>query len=337
MNEGLSHLSSSSFGNEEGIIYLPRIHDTTEDITNDVDSSSSDQSSSSEENSAIQISHHEDNDNAVDLRDLPAARDHSYLPGTRHPLYSLEVLRNSCPHDRNCTMNLQEPPHNDSDYLTTKLEPFAIELPILQLDGVVLFPNSSLPLRITNASFCQYLRREIDHARSSVASFGSNDVDGHKSGDPMQMQVRIGIVTRLQETRRTNHQRPIRRLAGADTQVEDRDGQQQGDVPVRRRMGRWNLAMIRRNVIPTRDNGDGEDNDDSSSDESGIQQRVPHRQRRRPPEERSINYGRSLPTDRLKGRIGTFATIISVNEANTSVEGDGDNNSHHLIITCRAT
>ena len=199
-----------------------------------------------------------------------------------------------------------------------------MELPILQLDGVILFPNSSLPLRITNASFCQYLRQEIDRARASITSYR----------DPMQ--VRIGIITRLRGRRRRDPQRTNRldAVGGEDTD------ENQGDPPIRRRTGRWNLHMIRRNIIPSRRSDDEEDGDESSSDESSSDesniQRLRPALRRIPPEQRSINYGRALPTDRLKDRIGTIATITSVNEANSTDDGGGSN-SQHLIIIAMAT
>lgn len=145
------------------------------------------------------------------------------------------------------------------------------------------------------------------------------------------MQVRIGIITRLRGRRRREPQR-VRRLDAVGG--EDTD-EHQGNPPIRRRMGRWNLNLIRRNIIPSRHSEDESSSDESSSDESNVQRLRPGL-RRLPPEERSINYGRALPTDILKDRIGTFATITSVNEAN-SVDDGGGINSQHLIITAMAT
>lgn len=326
MNGDFSHSSSSSSNNEFEVIHSPaRVDTISTDTSNDdiISSSSAEQSSSPSEEAINQTIQNEDNPNAVDLSDLPAARDHSYLPGTRHLLYSVNPQ-----HDRNNGMTVQQRPSDPDYYNHSKLQPCSVQLPILQLDGVVLFPNTTLPLRITNASFCQYLRREIDHARA-VDSSVSNDANEDKRRDPIQ--VRIGIITRLQGTRRTDSLRSSRRLDAANYRDDDGDdGQQQAEAPVRRRMGRWNLAMIRRNVIPTRGHHEDGDRETFSSEESGAQQRVP-------PEERSINYGRSLPTDRLYGRIGTLATITSINENDSTGEDASGNNFHHLIITAMTT
>ena len=327
MNEATSNSSSSSLQSNEAAPI--DTGDTNEDAVVASDSSSADLSSSSEE-TASQISQHGHNDDAEDLGDLPSARDHSYLPGTTHPLFPVEFLRNSHSHDRKKSGASQ----SSSDPFNESVEQNTVELPILQLDGVILFPNSSLPLRITNASFCQYLRREIDRARASITSFSQNDAYDYKRGDPMQ--VRIGIITRLRGRRRRESHR-TRRLDAVGG--EDTD-EHQGDLPIQRRMGRWNLHMIRRNIIPSRrsddeENGDESSSDESSSDESNIQRLRPAL-RRIPPEQRSINYGRALPTDRLKDRIGTIATITSVNEAN-SIDDGGGSNSQHLIIIAMAT
>lgn len=317
MNEAASNSSSSSLESHEAAPI--DTGDTNEGAVVASDPSSADLSSSSEV-TASQISHHGQNDDAEDLGDLPSARDHSYLPGTTHPLFPVEFLQNSHSHDRKKSGVSQ----SSSDPFNRTLEQNTVELPILQLDGVILFPNSSLPLRITNASFCQYLRQEIDRARASITSYR----------DPMQ--VRIGIITRLRGRRRRDPQRTNRldAVGGEDTD------ENQGDPPIRRRTGRWNLHMIRRNIIPSRRSDDEVDSDESSIDESSSDesnvQRLRPALRRIPPEQRSINYGRALPTDRLKDRIGTIATITSVNEAN-SIDDGGGSNSQHLIIIAMAT
>jgi len=278
------------------------------------ESQSSPSAASAEIYVPIDIDSSDESSSEGSAEELPAPR-HSYLPGVQHPIYPVQFLRRG-----NATTGKRRS-HQSIDDTDINMHNPTIEIPILQLDGVVLFPNCTLPLRITNPSFVKYLTRAIENARN-----GNN------------LQVRIGIVTRLAERRRTDF-RSARR-------EEDADGNREDEVQTRRRMGRWNMALIRRNDIPTRQSDDDEhDSNSSTSDEddaSGEEQESSsnHRHRRSNPEERSINYGRSLPKDRLVGRIGTIATITSVNEDESTESGNesGDGNQRsHIIVTAMTT
>lgn len=341
-SESMSSSSSHSavvYQEENGIIYIP--------IDTDNESSANGSSSSS---SVLDADHQAQSllvENNGNLSQLPSTRDHSYLPGTQYPLYPAEFLRHP---GASAARNYNSNPTVSTDSSCSHdvmIGCGRMQLPILQLDGVVIFPNSTLPLRITNTSLCQYLRREIEHVRTRIVSGCSTD--NHNS-----MQVRIGIVTRLQHRRRSGVHR-LRRQAAIDNVLNQ--GRNQGgneeepEARVNRRMGRWNMALIRRNIIPRRQSTVEEDSSSSSDEassvedtlasretsEQGRQSSQPHREN---PEERSINYGRSLPKDRLQGRIGTIATILSVNEIEPRVGSDRNVNvdeSQHIIVTAMAT
>eukprot|EP00804_Cyclotella_cryptica_P001137 CCRYP_019762-RA/>CCRYP_019762-RA protein AED:0.25 eAED:0.25 QI:912/1/1/1/0.5/0.33/3/2286/646 len=92
-------------------------------------------------------------------------------------------------------------------------------LPILEIDNVVLFPGSTLPLRLRN-SWVEYLGNLIDDA---IGLYGS-----HKEGLTNANEVRIGILPRI---KRRTKRHP--REAGAQT-------------------GRWRVELIRRGVAPLR-------------------------------------------------------------------------------------
>lgn len=343
-----SSSSSSSSAHEEeeenAIIYIP--------INTDNELTSDDEYSSSLENVA------NDQSQIPAFAQFPSTRDHSYLPGIQHPLYPAEFLRHDSSlvaRDWNHRILLS----NDSSSHETMLSPPSVmEVPILQLDGVVIFPGTTLPLRITNHSFCQYLRREIQRARERIVSGPSFDGTTDNKMIDNNMQVRIGIVTRLQHRRRSVLQHRLGRHAA--TRSDDHDGGsnqgarsqdpsqvQEPEVRVNRRMGRWNMALIRRNIIPSRRSESNSSSEDDASSvqntlesQSSHQMEQPSRSPRRNPEERSINYGRSLPTDRLKGRIGTMATIISVNEVEPNVDANrdiGGSSQQHIIVTVMTT
>jgi hypothetical protein len=262
---------------------------------------------------------------------------HSYLPGTQHPLYPAQFLRNAINRTsiHSSTEPTATPTHlngspdssSNSNSSPTILQPKTIEIPILQMD-VVLFPNTTLPLRITNRSFCEYLRREIDHARASNCD----------------LQVRIGVVTRLRERRRIAFQRRRRQnmrqarvRAGAGEHAEAEERERNGVRTSSGRMGRWNMSLIRRNFA-ARSGGsdDGEEGEDTTSSMNTTTSDNSERQDDRlNPEEESINYGRTAPLDRLKDRIGTFATVTSVSMDDASLH----ENQHapQIIVTALTT
>lgn len=88
------------------------------------------------------------------------ARQHSYLPGTSHPL-------------------LPESKIQSGPIIRTT------EIPILELPGVVVFPGSTLPIRLHHRQWIEYVGKRIHESRTLV------------SKDP----VRIGILTHIPEER----------------------------------------------------------------------------------------------------------------------------------------
>jgi hypothetical protein len=83
---------------------------------------------------------------------------HSYLPGTAHPLCLPELIDQR--KRRQATQDIES-----GDSTTSRRRnnnPF-IELPVLQLmPGIVIFPGSTIPLRLRHPDWVRYLQRQID-------------------------------------------------------------------------------------------------------------------------------------------------------------------------------
>lgn len=84
----------------------------------------------------------------------PRARDHSYLPGTSHPLMPESLLSS-----RKRRRSMAKPSNNG-----------LIEVPLLVLPGVVLFPGTTLPIRLRHSRWREYLGRKIEESRRSAGS-----------------------------------------------------------------------------------------------------------------------------------------------------------------------
>lgn len=80
-----------------------------------------------------------------------APREHSYL-GTSHPLYPESFLSST---SRN-----------------RLLEPRIFDLAILELEGVVFFPGTTLPLRLRNPQFRSYLRERLSNTSTAPPYIG---------------------------------------------------------------------------------------------------------------------------------------------------------------------
>ena len=113
---------------------------------------------------------------------LQRARDHSYLPGPSHPLLHGEAaLQGGSSHNLNYGPEDGHNPHLLQQAPATKQKPLT-EIPILELPGVVLFPGCTLPIRLSNRPWIQYLGRQIDASR--------------KVGNPdFGRTVQLGILT----------------------------------------------------------------------------------------------------------------------------------------------
>jgi hypothetical protein len=97
-----------------------------------------------------------------------AVREHSYLRGTANPLFPAALVEQR---------RRQE---QDGSRSKDSWSSGVYELPILELEGVVLMPGSTLPLRLRDASWVEYLGQKIDDCR----------------GHPNQ-EVRIGVLTQI--------------------------------------------------------------------------------------------------------------------------------------------
>jgi Lon protease-like protein len=136
-----------------------------------VDTSDEDQSLDEEEQEILDAS------TAQDL--LPAPREHSYLVGASHPLVAEGSLRKH--------------PQQETD----SKSPF-IDLAILELHGVVLFPGSTIPIKIRDRALIRHLGGQIDRCRRSPN---------------VQSVVRLGILT--------HEAPPIRRSTATRRSVQD--------------------------------------------------------------------------------------------------------------------
>ena len=134
-----------------------------------------------------------------------AARDHSYLPGTSNPLFPASLLERRREQQRSNSIN-------DSSLQ---------QLAILELDGVVLVPGSTLPLRLRDSPWVDYLGRKIDASRDLV--------------EPNE-EVRIGVVTRYQlRSSRVEEQR--RRSSWMRTSFTMGSGERQQHHPLAELVG----------------------------------------------------------------------------------------------------
>jgi hypothetical protein len=207
------------------------------------------------------------------------------------------------------------------------VQPTLTILPILELDNVVLFPGSTLPLRLRN-SWVEYLGNLIDDARGlyGAHSHSSSQLDGGIANTNADSEVRIGVLPRI---KRRTRRRP-------------------GDAGAR--TGRWRVDLIRRGVAPVnrerrvsgavrRVNGarsSSRTQDDNVTEETTRRQDnavgEPDSQNetnQEQPSERDDNGEDNLfhstsshrsirHKDSLIGRIGTMATITFTHEETAS-------------------
>ena len=105
------------------------------------------------------------------------------------------------------------------------------------------------------------------------------------------------------------------------------------------------MSLIRRNFETSISPNDDDENSSTRSRNSMNSDTLSvssEHQDRTHPEERSINYGRSLPRDRLEDRIGTFATVTSVsttgmNMGNEESSHENQNEASQIIVTALTT
>ena len=204
------------------------------------------------------------------------------------------------------------------------------QLAVYEIDDIILFPGSTLPLRLRDRNWVSYLKSLIDDARGL---YGAHTGMG---------EVRLVILPRVNyETRRTGRRRRRPRrdpIAVVESRPENNENQvEERRVPM---MGRWRVDLIRRGVVPTsrtgrRTNGstrtlserinprrsetNNEYVDQSSLGDDGESDMF------RPvrPAARSA----IINDDPLIGRIGTMATITFTHE---EVEATFANSEAHV-------
>jgi hypothetical protein len=252
---------------EDGDIDDDDIFDTEEEEERSHDSSSSSSSSSSDTSMSTPPQEQR-------------ARDHAYLPGPSHPLLA-------SPHGsaaRPITASLSTTDAAAAVDHTSRMT----EIPILELPGVVLFPGCTIPLRLSNRPWIQYLGRQIDASR--------------KVGSPYFGQtVQLGILTYEDRQRH------------ADTTYNDGDNVSPrrrssllrraiAGAEARRRTRRLSRILQQALLGEINDDDDDDSEDDDDDDEEEEEE-----------EDNNINSQRQQHQRRnlhpFVGRIGTIATI----------------------------
>lgn len=261
--------------------------------------------------------------------DLPEPRQHAYLPGASHPLYPEGWIGRSgvgrpCQHGPAAASSSSpsSTPHASTQSSLydpippTILAPNStiIELPILELDDVILFPGCTVPLRLRHPGWVEYLGRRIDEARFGFGVSSSGDV--FAGGDISdQQQVRIGVMIKLRGTRRrTRSHQPLNEAPTARD-----DGNTAGDAAAStgratratsRRQGRWRMESLRRGVIRQR-----EPEQDNHEQAAGVGDRNDGGGGRSNDNNGPTFIRPTPPADPRIGRIGTLATITYTHEA----------------------
>jgi hypothetical protein len=164
---------------------------------------------------------------------MPHHEHHSYLPGTGNPLFPASLLEQQRRHDQEGC----KPKSTGASDLQ--------ELAILELDSVVLFPGSTLPLRLRHSPWIDYLGPKIDDSR----------------GHPTE-QVRIGIVTHVRTIDR-------RRSSVLRMSVTTGTGQSQQE-----QQGLLALINMNANILED-DDDDDDDYDENEEDESEVEDDEP--------------------------------------------------------------
>lgn len=195
-------------------------------------------------------------------------------------------------------------------------------LAVMEVDDVVLFPGSTIPLRVRDPIWINYLGNLIDDARGLY---------GCHSGSARGMgEVQIGILPRI--SNRTRRRAQARRSSSASSEPTGGGG---GG-----RMGRWRIDLIRRGVaaarrpsrrrrtenrerMSTNSANDDEDEAGSSHDASSMARergsvRGERREESEDESEEDEYFRPSISAPSLSnpyvGRVGTFATITFTHE-----------------------
>ena len=243
-------------------------------------------------------------------------------PGAQNEAQSSTHYEITEPPDAQCLLPTQRSLHTDEeiDVQSTKV------LAIMEVDDVVLFPGSVIPLRVRDPIWINYLGALIDDARGL---YGSHSRSAGGMGE-----VQIGILPRISNRTRRRH---ARRSSSASSEPTGGG-----------RMGRWRIDLIRRGVAAVRrpnrrsrtDNRDrmstnsgGDENEEDSSHNASSMARERgsvRDERRDESEEESGDEDEYFhpstspsPSNPYIGRVGTFATITFTHEEAAISSTDG--------------
>jgi len=182
--------------------------------------------SSEEEDNSLQEQQQQQQQQQQDA----AVREHSYLPGTSNPLFPASLLEQRRRQE-------QEGLRKRRDYDGLQ------ELAILELEDVVLFPGSTLPLRLRHSPWIEFLGPKIDDSRNHPNE-----------------EVRIGVVS---------HVRSVDRRQTSALRMAFTTGTGRG------RQNNQGLLMVRVNDVMEDDDEDDEyehaDEEESSEDEASAE------------------------------------------------------------------
>lgn len=296
-------------------------------------SSSTTDSEGSRQRDEPDHNYHHPGENQTESLTLAPAREHTYLPGTSHPLFPENLLSQRRRHrnssfvhtldndnqgKRNRTSQRQTGLKNDSHTSMSSTScpafeeeqkqqrPGFVELAILELRNVVLFPGSTIPIRLQNPAWIDYLGRKIDASRMlrGISSLESSAPDE---------EVRLGILTHVEETSTTSVRDSQRqRMSWARTGINRLQGQR--------------LSLVLQQYLLDSDNDHEDASDDAERNEGySADDSDEHMLRRRTNNGNNSSNNNShedanTRQDPVIGRIGTIATITYTHEA----DDDGD-------------
>jgi hypothetical protein len=194
--------------------------------------------------------------------------------------------------------------YNDMNYIgNTNDKNHLTELAVLELPSVVLFPGSTIPIRLTDRNWIDYLGRQIEASRSLQAPAGS------QTKSPLE-PVRLGVLTRIaspQENRTT----AVRNRRQSWTR--------RGLGPIRLRRLSEQIVLELGDLLESGDEQEDDNNDnDGGTDTDTTTNNSSERRRNRPepPADERRESRRQRTTGNVKkarhpyiGRIGTIASV----------------------------
>jgi Lon protease-like protein len=259
------------------------------------------------------------------------AREHSYLPGTSHPLFPENMLsqrrrlRSSSFDNTSGKRNQRRYLHNNnSRYVEHDLEEeprfHFVDLAILELQNVVLFPGSTIPIRLHNPAWIDYLGRKIDDSRM---------LRGISPESSPEEEVRLGILTHQEEGPRV--------VAPRDQQRQRSSWARSG---INGLQGQRLSQVLQEFLLDSDDDDENITSDDpersegysaDDSDEPLLRGRMTSYRNSSP------NSTTAVRQDPIIGRIGTIATVTYTHEDDKSNAVNADIELHSRVWQSQRT